>query len=379
VKFYVPEWDDAVDAGYDFEHDESSTINRQERELDYIWDIFEQNETPIDGVLISREQVEQTTSKFERLTEHGVYNDPVLSIPDWLPTISDCGAWGYKSLPFPPYGNAEMLEFYEALEVSVGVTIDHLVLGSGKEKGRLYLDERAFSDEPEEFGINDIPLEIRESVDLMTDEWPAEWPPYVEEYEPSICRSRSEGVDFLTKQDFEGSVERVLERLADDPRAVYRQDDKQFRYDLTLRNARDIRTLYEQGEYPFRLMIAIQGWDTETYVQAAEDVLELGYDYIGIGGVAGSPTHEVRKIVKSIGKTITEYERNNTTRVDTHVFGFAKSEAFETIGRSGMTSFDSASMLRSAWTGGDNYRLGADKQYDAIRVRYPSSAQSVEA
>jgi len=375
VRFYVPEWDDAVDAGYDFEHDELSTLDRQERDLDYIWDIFDKDETPIDGVLISREQVESTESKAKRLTEHGVYDDPILSIPDWLPTISDCGAWGYKSLPFPPYGNAEMLDFYETLEVSVGVTIDHLVLGSGKEKGRLYLDERAFQDG---FKKSDIPSEVTDAVDLMIDEWPTEWPPYVEEHEPSICRVGGEDVTPFTAGDFEGGVERVLDRFDDDTRAVYRQDDKQFRYDLTLQNAREIRDLYEQGDYPFRLMVAIQGWDSESYTNVAENVLELGYDYVGIGGVAGSPVHAVRKLVKDIGKTVKGYEREHDTRIDTHVFGFAKSEAFETIGRSGMASFDSASMLRSAWTGGNNYRVTADERYDAIRVRYPSHGAAVE-
>ena len=374
MRFYVPEWDDAVDAGYDFEHDELSTLDRQERDLNYIWDIFERDETPIDGVLISREQVEETNRKAERLAEFGVYDDPTLSIPDWLPTISDCGAWGYKSLPFPPYGNAEMLDFYETLEVSVGVTIDHLVLGSGKEKGRLYLDDRAFRDG---FKKSDVPDAISDSVDLMIDEWPEEWPSYVDEFEPSICRISAEDIPAFTRQDFAGDVETVLDRLNDDPRAVYRQDDKQFRYDLTLQNARDMREVYEQGNYPFRLMVAIQGWEPETYAQATSEVLDLGYNYIGIGGVAGSPVHEVRKIVKDVGKTVKDYERTHETRVDTHVFGFAKSEAFESIGRSGMASFDSASMLRSAWTGGENYRLDADERYDAIRVRYPSHGAEI--
>lgn len=367
MRFYVPEWDDAVDAGYDFEHDELSVLNRQERDLDYIWDIFNKEDTPIDGVLISREQAESTVSKAERLTKHGVYDDPILSVPDWLPTISDCGAWGYKSLPFPPYGNSEMLDFYNELEVSVGVTIDHLVLGSGKEKGRLYLDERAFGGE---FNQSDIPSQITDTVDLMIDEWPDEWPSYVSDYEPSIKRTTN-GVTQFSREDFEGDVKTVLNRLEDDGRAVYRQDDKQFRYELTLRNAQKMRTLYEEGEYPFRLMVAIQGWDPERYVNAAEEALELGYKYLGIGGVAGSPVHDVREIVKEVGKTVKSYEREHETRVDTHVFGFAKSDAFETIGRSGMSSFDSASMLRSAWTGGENYRLDSSERYDAIRVRYP--------
>lgn len=156
-----------VDAHYDFEHDELSTLDRQERALDYIWGIFDRETTPIDGVLISREQVEETNRKADRLAQYGVYDDPVLSIPDWLPTISDCGAWGYESLPFPPYGNAEMLEFYATLDVTVGVTIDHLVLGSGKDKGRLYLDKRALGDE---FTKSDIPDQILDNVVLMIDD-----------------------------------------------------------------------------------------------------------------------------------------------------------------------------------------------------------------
>ncbi|SNZ03542.1 hypothetical protein SAMN06269185_0304 [Natronoarchaeum philippinense] len=374
MRFYVPEWDDAVDSHYDFRHDELSTLDRQERDLDYIWDIFERDTTPIDGVLISREQVEETTRKANRLAEYGVYDDPVLSVPEWLPTISDCGAWGYKSLPFPPYGNAEMLDFYETLEVTVGVTIDHLVLGSGKDKGRLYLDERAFHTD---FKKSDIPDALTDVVDLMVDEWPNEWPTYVEEYEPSICTQSKKEVEAFAPEDFQGDVDTVLARLARDPRAVYREDDAAFRYELTLRNAQEMYDLYHRGNYPFRLMVAIQGWNPETYIEATEEVLDIGYDYLGIGGVAGSPIHDVRQIVKGVGKTVKEFERENNTRIDSHVFGFAKSEGFETVGRSGMTSFDSASMLRSAWTGGQNYRLDNNERYDAIRVRYPSNRDSL--
>jgi len=375
VRFYVPEWDDAVDAHYDFEHDELSTLNRQERNLDYIWDIFERDTTPIDGVLISREQVEETKRKAERLAEYGVYDDPVLSIPDWLPTISDCGAWGYKSLPFPPYGNAEMLDFYETLEVTVGVTIDHLVLGSGKDKGRLYLDERAFHSD---FKKSDIPDALTDIVDLMTDEWPEEWPAYVDEYEPTIRTGADADVEPFAAADFQGDIDAVLERLKTDSRAVYRENDAKFRYELTLRNAQEMYDLYHDGDYPFRLMVAIQGWNAESYADAADTVLDIGYNYLGIGGVAGSPIHEVRKIVKGVGKTIKEFEREHDTRIDSHVFGFAKTEGFETVGRSGMTSFDSASMLRSAWTGGQNYRLDADERYDAIRVRPTYHSDSLE-
>jgi hypothetical protein len=371
VRFYVPEWDDHVDGGYDFVHDEHSSTDKSERNLQYIWDIFDRKTTPIDGVLISREQVEDTPTKFDRLTTHGVYDDPELDVPDWLPTISDCGAWGYKSLPFPPYGNEDMLEFYETLNVSVGVTIDHLVLGGGH-SSRLYLNQKAFS---EGFKHSDIPDSIKKSVDdIMVDEWPDKWPPYVSNYEAEITASNK--VSDFDVELFEGQPEEVIEQLNNDSRAVYREDDMDFRYELTLNNANEMRDLYDTGEYSFRPMVAIQGWDTESYVRATEDVLDMGYQYIGIGGVAGSPEKQVKEIVSAVGNTVRRYEQENNTRVDIHVFGFAKSGAFEDIGRNGVASFDSASMLRAAWTGGDNYHLDSDRSYDALRIRYPNHTDS---
>ena len=374
MRFYVPEWDDNVDAHYDFEHDEHSELGKDERQLQYIWDIFDYETTPIDGVLISREQVEESVTKFDRLTSHGVYGEQSgLDVPDWLPTISDCGAWGYKSLPFPPYGNDEMLAFYEDLDVTVGVTIDHLVLGSGHQT-RLYLDKRAFADSP--ISQNDLPEELTEEVDVMVDEWPSEWPEYVADYDPTIFDVSS--VDPFEREDFEGDPDDVLERLRDDPRAVYREDDTEFRYQLTLDNAEEMKQLYDDNDYSFRLMVAIQGWDPMSYARAADKVLDLGYQYVGIGGVAGSNASRIRDIVTGVGNAVKEHERARKTRVDTHVFGFAKTDAFDAIGQTGMSSFDSASMLRSAWTGGDNYHLDSDRRYDALRVRFGSNRDPLE-
>lgn len=366
MKFYVPEWDDHVDAQYDFRHDEHSALDKAERDLAHIWDFFDRSETPIDGVLISREQVEDTPAKYDRLTTNGVDADPVLEMPASLPTISDCGAWGYKRLPFPPYDNADMLEFYEKLDVSVGVTVDHLVLGSGH-SARLYLDERALTDE---FTASDLPEALTNAVDdVMIEEWPESWPSYVDGYEPSI-RSQNRVMPF-DPAIFDGDPEEVLDELASDPRAVYRDDDMSFRYGLTLDNAQEMRDLLDTNEYGFRPMVAIQGWDQDSYVKATQAVLEMGYQYIGIGGVAGSSESVVKDVVSAVGNRITEFQRNHETRIDVHVFGFAKTGAFDAIGRSGVTSFDSASMLRSAWTGGGNYHLDSDRKYDAIRVRYP--------
>mgnify|MGYP000215079610 CR=1 FL=1 len=372
MRFYVPEWDDAVDAKYDFVHDELSVLEKSERSREYIWDVFDRDCAPIDGVLISREQVEGSSKKFDRLTSYGVYDDPELSIPEWLPTISDCGAWGYKGLPFPPYSNEGMLDFYETLDVDVGVTIDHLILGDNPEQPRLYLDDTFVDDS---LDTDAIPETVSDQVDVMVSEWPDTWPEYVEKHNPSITGTTD--TDPIEDSDFRGSWGELTERWERDPRMVYRPNDNEFRYQLTLQNAREMYRLHEAGDYSFRLMAAFQGWDPESYGEAVSKLLGTGYQYVGIGGVAGSSVRNVQRIVAEVGRRISSFERERNTRVDCHVFGFAKTRAFETVGRSGMASFDSASMLRAAWTGGNNYHLSPDDKYDAIRVRYPQPGGSL--
>jgi hypothetical protein len=374
VRFYVPEWEDHVDADYNFEYDDHSKLTKSERDLQYVWDIFDAETPPIDGVLISREQIGESQAKLDRfLTNGGVHgNDSPLAVPDWLPTISDCGAWGYKSLPFPPYDNEGMLKFYENLSVDIGVTIDHLVLGSGQ-AGRLYLDKRAFTGS---VSPADLPDDLLNTVDLMVDAWPTEWPSYVAKYEPSICGH--ETVEPFDADLFDSSPDQVLARLEDDPRAVYRDDDTEFRYRLTLENAAEMKEQYDANGYSFRLMAAVQGWDPESYAEATREAIKMGHQYIGIGGVAGSSTRAVQDVVTAVGQVAKDYERKHRTRVDMHVFGFAKTGAFDTIGRSGISSFDSASMLRAAWTGGDNYHLTGDRRYDALRVRYPQNSEDLQ-
>jgi len=166
--------------------------------------------------------------------------------------------------------------------------------------------------------------------------------------------------------------------MDEDPRAVYREDDKQIRYEITLENAVEIRELYDEGDWSFRLMAAFQGWDPTTYGEALDDVLQMGYQYVGVGGVAGSQLEQVEEIVTDVGHRIAQFESEHETRIDTHVFGFAKTDGFETIGRAQMSSIDSASMLRAAWTGGNNYHLNSDERFDAIRVRYAAPGDDLE-
>lgn len=366
MRFYVPDWDDHVDANYDFLYDVHSEAENGARENFFLWDVFEGRELPIDGLLLSRDSVTQNAGLRKRLDEYGIYGDPRLNIPSWLPTISDCGAWGYRDLPFPPYRIEGLIDFYDRIGVRIGVTLDHVVW-KGPNQRRLYLDERAF-------GSNLAPDDVLEGVretdglDVFVTEWPDTWPEYVREHDTAV---HDGVVQEFTMADFEGSPEEICRRLESSPSAVFREQDNVFRQNLSEKLARHIREAYSPTENGFRLMAAVQGWDPESYAEDAREALEQGYDCLGIGGLAGERSDTVAAVVDRVGDVIAEYESEHGRRVDAHVFGFAKTGLFETVRDAGVTSFDSTSMLIAAWTGGKNYHINSEEQYDAIRVRFP--------
>ncbi|WP_436347064.1 queuine tRNA-ribosyltransferase tRNA-guanine transglycosylase [Natronorubrum sp. FCH18a] len=366
MRFYVPDWDDHVDANYDFLYDVHSEAKNGARENLFLWDVFEGRELPIDGLLLSRDSVTQNAGLRERLNEYGIYGDPRLNIPSWLPTISDCGAWGYRDLPFPPYGIEGLIDFYDRIGVRIGVTLDHVVW-KGPNQRRLYLDERAFGSN---LSPDDVLDGLREmdGLDVFVTEWPESWPEYVREHDADVHDSI---VQELTTADFEGSPEEICRRLESSPSAVFRDQDNVFRQNLSEKLARRIRDAYNPTENGFRLMAAVQGWDPESYAKDARKALEQGYDCLGIGGLAGARADDVASVVDEVGDVIAEYESEHGRRVDAHVFGFAKTGLFETVRDAGVTSFDSTSMLIAAWTGGKNYHINSEEQYDAIRVRFP--------
>ncbi len=283
MKFFVPEWDDKVDANYDFINDNHSG-SPSERKSNYIWHIFGWENVPIDGVLISRAKAEDTKSKYQKMREEGFYS--YLDLPKEIETISDCGAFDYREEDEPRYEPKDMMEFYYDIGVTTGVTIDHLI----------------------------------------------------------------------TKED---------------------QEDKNYRFNITLENAKKMYDLWVNNDKYYeniRLMGAVQGWDAGSYVKGAKELMDYGFRYIGLGGLVRTSTNRMEKIIRKVGKAVKSFERSEEEKVDIHLFGFARSQLFDVAARSGITSFDSASMLRRAWLGvQNNYHQSSERQYGGLRVRYTKS------
>jgi hypothetical protein len=145
-------------------------------------------------------------------------------------------------------------------------------------------------------------------------------------------------------------------------------DEKQFRYDLTLENAQAFWTQHQRRGLPWTPMAAVQGWDETSYAEAAQACVAMGYNYLAIGGLVRSSTDDVVSTLQSIRDAI-------GPGVQIHALGVARLEAIDAFLRLGITSMDSATYLRRAWMSQkDNYWAPDGTIYTAIRVPGPKRA-----
>ncbi|MEA5506970.1 tRNA-guanine transglycosylase DpdA [Halotia wernerae UHCC 0503] len=139
---------------------------------------------------------------------------------------------------------------------------------------------------------------------------------------------------------------------------------REKRYNLTLQNAEEFISKHQKIGYTFTPIGVAQGWNPETYADAVKKLVEMGYDYIAIGGVARTPTIEILEILKEVYQNLTP-----NTRL--HLFGVGRIDALPYFCHLGVTSFDSASPLRKAWFDAvENYHTLSGKAYAAVRIPF---------
>lgn len=141
---------------------------------------------------------------------------------------------------------------------------------------------------------------------------------------------------------------------------------REKRFEITERNGLEFLDRFLERkvseELTFTPIAAIQGWDPPSYARMAKTMIEHGYDYIGIGGLARSRTQDVIDVMRAVREHL-----RPETRV--HLFGVARLDALPVLSHLGVTSFDSASPLRRAWLGSEaNYHTISGKMYAAIRI-----------
>jgi Queuine tRNA-ribosyltransferase len=179
---------------------------------------------------------------------------------------------------------------------------------------------------------------------------------YIEEDEPPY--NTDEILDYYHQLGFNYGVS--IDHLIVGPFAEPGIREK--RYDLTCKNAEEFLKKYQQRDFQFTPIGVAQGWSPESYAKAVKELIEMGYDYIALGGLARAQNREILPILEAIHPHLI-----STVRM--HLFGVARTNAISAFRHLGVTSCDSASPLRQAWLGATaNYYTPSDKRYAAIRV-----------
>lgn len=124
IRYFIPDWDDRVDPGYNFETDEHTPGRDPYRDDRYAHELY--GAPPYDGVLLSRAVIEDSPAKGDAIVEAGSVHR-YLRLPADHPVLGDCGAFTYWQAEEPPYRTPDILEYYQRLSFDIGVSIDHLI------------------------------------------------------------------------------------------------------------------------------------------------------------------------------------------------------------------------------------------------------------
>lgn len=143
LNYFVPDWDDYLDAGYDFLEDRFSWLDG-ERVRSYAHELF-RGRPLYDGLLVSLGHIfmgkgfaRNGLKSGNRITSARKH----LHLGNNLMLMGDCGAFSYRRMMKPPFSTEQVVRLYRALRVDIGASIDHIPFGEVDESG----DVRQLSD-----------------------------------------------------------------------------------------------------------------------------------------------------------------------------------------------------------------------------------------
>lgn len=136
VRLFVPDWDDRVDPGYDFQTDRP-TLGRDPYQDDlYAHELV--GPDLYDGVLVSRMALNQSGRKRSLVEKIGMRR--YLRLPPHLALMGDCGAYSYIHEIHPPFDTDDVVAYYEELGFDYGVSVDHAIVPELREEWKKRYD-----------------------------------------------------------------------------------------------------------------------------------------------------------------------------------------------------------------------------------------------
>jgi hypothetical protein len=151
------------------------------------------------------------------------------------------------------------------------------------------------------------------------------------------------------------------------------EQERMRRYELTLQNAAAFLRGHQERGLQWEPIAGVQGYDAPSYASAAAECVDMGYDYVAIGGLVRSRTEEIVAVLSAVRKAIGEDVR-------IHALGIARFDAIPHLLDLGITSIDSSTYLRQAWVSNtDNYWTQDKSIFTAIRIPEPERSLKTHA
>lgn len=187
---------------------------------------------------------------------------------------------------------------------------------------------------------------------------------YIEKASPPY--TTPEILDYYTRLGFDYGVS--IDHLI----VTATEDQRQFRYDLTIHNAEEFLREHRARKLPWIPIGSVQGWSPSSYADAARQYVAMGYRYLALGGLVRSQTPELTRIIESVRAAAPE-------GVSVHLFGVARLDAVHYWASKGVTSMDCAGPLRKAWlSAAGNYMTLSGEGYSALRIPQAASNHRVK-
>jgi len=137
--------------------------------------------------------------------------------------------------------------------------------------------------------------------------------------------------------------------------------EKDRRIKITLDNAVKFLELHQEKHYNYTPFGVAQGYDLSTYESSVKSLIDIGYDFVALGGLVQYKTEFILRILEKI--------KPYSEDVNIHLFGVLRKDHLKIFEGLGVNSFDSASFFRKAWLrSGQNYLSSKGKWYSSIRV-----------
>ena len=150
-----------------------------------------------------------------------------------------------------------------------------------------------------------------------------------------------------------------------------------YRFNVTLENAEIFLRESSHMSYPFTPLGVVQGWSPGSMAEAAKQLVQIGYNYLAIGGLVPLNAESIHLVLRAIRESVPSHIR-------LHLLGFGKIDHISDFMDYGIASIDTTSPLVRAFK--DNYRNffmpgsnGLLRYYAAIRIPHATESRALSS